>query len=444
MQCNARLGGFLKIGSGIGRLAGALGGLVLCAFLTLSICAQDTAKRELTPEMQKTLKEIEVAANSGNRDAQYKLGLLYIGANGFPINFEEAHKWFTVAMKNGSANAIHNLAILAERGLGEEADPMKAFDLYRLAGKHGVAKAAYKVWALAQKLNEGSEEPVLEQSTAFEHLVQAAEGGVVEAEFAIAREYLTGAVVKQDFLKSIDYLRRAAGKGDLASTRLLGEIFTGQVGDYQPKPDEAIEMLLPHANEGDSVSQRLLGDIYSLEAFGKRNLAEATKWYEKAIRGGSDKARVNLGLIYADRENKSIYNPDKAEKLLYDAAKANLPTAQFAMYQLLSAPGRNNDARARRQAMIWLKSAAKLNHTEAQGELARRFFKGDVLPHSLKEAYIWSTIALDNGQQDAALIREAVKKMMSPVQVAEADSEAQFRARQIAKTISSKRSSVSS
>jgi len=53
--------------------------------------------------------EITKAANQGNADAQYQLGLCYFNGNGVRRNYTKAAVWFRMAAEQGHTHAQYQL-----------------------------------------------------------------------------------------------------------------------------------------------------------------------------------------------------------------------------------------------------------------------------------------------------------------------------------------------
>ena len=70
-------------------------------------------------------------AESGNVEAQHRLGLLYEGVMGADPNYEKAVHWYNQAVKNGHRESMYALSVLYEKGLGVERDIIKSLNLYR-------------------------------------------------------------------------------------------------------------------------------------------------------------------------------------------------------------------------------------------------------------------------------------------------------------------------
>ena len=78
------------------------------------------------------------AANTGDEESQNALGLCYEEGIGVEINYEEAFKWYSLAVKNGAGPcALHNLARCYREGKGVAIDKRKANYLDKQAKKLG-------------------------------------------------------------------------------------------------------------------------------------------------------------------------------------------------------------------------------------------------------------------------------------------------------------------
>ena len=139
--------------SGVEKLltVGAQVNLFKAAFVfvaTLAICGCDPGKS--TPPKQATLEseepavDIEAArkaAESGDAEAQYVLGVIYHTGRGVPRDDAESAKWMRLAADQGLADAQFNLGIHYNYGWGVPQDYAKAVELFRLAAEQGTADA---------------------------------------------------------------------------------------------------------------------------------------------------------------------------------------------------------------------------------------------------------------------------------------------------------------
>ncbi len=424
-------------GAGTRTVAGGLLRRLLCAAALAALVAahppggalaQD-GEVQLDEKTQAKVNKLIAAAEGGDRASQLKLGLLYLGAKGFPKDYEKAYAWFAKAAEAGSINATYNLGILTEKGRGTEADPAKALEFYLLAAAQEVPNAQYKVWKLA-----GSDEELavaIKPQVPLQYLMASAKGGHVRAQAELGEAYLEGELVKKNIDKAVALLQRAAQAGDSASQKYLGSIFSGNFEGYDADPVQAEKWLLPMAAAGDAFSQRSLADLYMRGVGGAPDYGKAKDWYGKAARKGDPDAKTQLGRLHM-REDTGLHDITLAEKWLTDSANEKRYDAQYYLFELLyDRATRQKDLKGKRRAVVWLKSSAWGNFPEAQHRIARLYFEGEVVPRSPKEAYIWVSIAAENGLKGAAELRAKVRQTMSSIDAAEAESEVRFRVKDI-------------
>jgi len=95
-------------------LAAAVAATVL---LSIANAGQETA----VPEK---FKQFRLAAEQGDADAQFFLGVMYATGEGVPENDAEAVKWYRLAAEQGDARAQFNLGVMYDNGKGvPENDP---------------------------------------------------------------------------------------------------------------------------------------------------------------------------------------------------------------------------------------------------------------------------------------------------------------------------------
>ena len=83
------------------------------------------------------------AAEQGNADAQFALGMMHTNGEGVPQNYAEAVIWFRLAAEQGHAWAQTTLGVMYLNGRGVPQDDVEAVTWWRKAAEQGHA------WALA-------------------------------------------------------------------------------------------------------------------------------------------------------------------------------------------------------------------------------------------------------------------------------------------------------
>lgn len=102
----------------------------------LGIATVANNRRNLLPRSVK----FQAAAEQGDRDAQFELGLIYQGGRGVPQDKDEAQQWLTQAAQKGHGRAQYALALLyREQG----ADISQSLKWQRQTAQSGYAEAQY-------------------------------------------------------------------------------------------------------------------------------------------------------------------------------------------------------------------------------------------------------------------------------------------------------------
>ncbi len=82
--------------------------------------------------------DMDIAAQNGDAEAQYRLGLAYQFAKGKPQNYSEAARWYRRAAEQGHAAAQNNLGFCYHNGWGVPQDYSQAAYWYRLSAQQGL------------------------------------------------------------------------------------------------------------------------------------------------------------------------------------------------------------------------------------------------------------------------------------------------------------------
>jgi uncharacterized protein YdaT len=83
----------------------------------------------------------EKAADGGNPDAMFKLGVIYQNGQGVALDYAKAREWYEKAADRGNADAMANLGWLYANGRGVPQDYAKAREWYEKAADNGNAPA---------------------------------------------------------------------------------------------------------------------------------------------------------------------------------------------------------------------------------------------------------------------------------------------------------------
>jgi TPR repeat protein len=121
------------------------------------------------------------AAEQGNANAQYNLGMMYDNGSGVEKNKVEAVKWYRKAAEQGYANAQYNLGVMYECGSGVEENEIEALKWYRKAAEQGNVYHQYNLGVMYTN-GSGVEKNEIE---AVKWYRKAAEQGYADAQQAL-------------------------------------------------------------------------------------------------------------------------------------------------------------------------------------------------------------------------------------------------------------------
>ncbi len=174
--------------------------------------------------------------------------------------------------------------------------------------------------------------------------------------------------------------RAAAEQGNVYAQFLVGSAY--RFGDGVPQDyAEAMKWYRHAAEQGYADAENALGTMYRHGQGVPQDYAEAMKWYRRAAEREEASAQNNLGVMY--RHGQGVPQ-DYAE------------------------------------AMKWYRRAAEQSHAKAQYSLGFMYFSGEGVPQDYTLAHMWFNLAGASGLEEARGTRDTVAKLMTPVQIAEA------------------------
>lgn len=98
------------------------------------------------------LKWFGLAAEQRHGDAQYKLGVMHANGWGVPMDEAEAMKWYTLAAENGVTAAQVSLGTMYQNGFSVEQDKIEALKWFTVAVKLGDNDARVHQEYLAERM----------------------------------------------------------------------------------------------------------------------------------------------------------------------------------------------------------------------------------------------------------------------------------------------------
>lgn len=173
-------------------------------------------------------------------------------------------------------------------------------------------------------------------------------------------------------------LEASAVKGD-AKAQLLLALRYAEGRGVEKDDAKAVSLITKAAQQGLVVAEYRLGAIYERGTGVPKDLAQARNWYERAAKGGSRKAMHNLAVLYAD----GVGIPQNFQ-----------------------------------EAARWFSLGAAFGLADSQYNLAVLLERGMGVEKNTSEAAKWYAVASAQGDSGAAERLEALKRTMSPGDIA--------------------------
>lgn len=299
-------------------------------------------KGSVEKDKGKMLEIYKRAAEMGESDAIYKLGLFY--EKGILVEKDERKAYFMYL----KAAELRNLA--ARERLAQIC-AQKKFPLQRgYWERRANAVKAASFFNGPVKLHRGIFDEFLSKfkmgALARDHY-KAEEMDDASAMFWLGYSYMNGENgAKQDEKKAVDWYRKAVEAGKTSAMNNLAVCYEHGVG-VEKNMEKAVALYREAAEYGEGASMYHLGDIAAHGTLGETNKAKSLDWYKKAVDVREPRAMVALGNAY---ENGSGVSKDrnKALELYREAARTGLYDGILALAQFCHG-GRDNELAAIRE-----------------------------------------------------------------------------------------------
>lgn len=149
------------------------------------------------------LEELEPLADQGNIEAQFTVGLIYMQLKGYA----QAEELLKKADSAGHPEASYYIGILYRNGLNGKHDPQEALDWFFRSASFGNRDALYNLHMAFDNGLGGVDEDV---QAAFMYALAAAELGHADAQYKLGLLYASGEGVKNDLVLGYMWLEIAA------------------------------------------------------------------------------------------------------------------------------------------------------------------------------------------------------------------------------------------
>lgn len=256
--------------------------------------AKPTVKADikLTPEQESAV--LVKNADSGDQEAQVKLGIIYVKGEGVPKDDTKAFEYFQKAAIQGSSMGQLYLADRYKSGIGVAKDIAKAVDWYQKSAAQNNSAAQFQLALMHLSDDEAGRDVAKAEAL----LQQAADNGSDIAISFLGSSYQGfGPHFKKDLAKEVSLYRKHAERGNSTAQRRIGQMYAR--GDGVPLDDQtALAWYRKAAEQGDSTAQFNLGIRYEEGVTVPKDVSIAFGWFQKAAIQGDSEAQQNLGLMY--------------------------------------------------------------------------------------------------------------------------------------------------
>lgn len=220
--------------------------VVLCALWAGAGCGD---------QMSNDPAALQRAADRGNAEAQFKLGILYYQGKDVPENTHKGLALLQKAADQGYTPALYNLGLRYDHGgMGVEQDEAKAAALYQKAADQGHASAQINLG----RMYAGGRGVPQDDAKAVKLFQKAADQGDVIGKAGLGEAYATGFGVPKDVDKGCALLREAAAKRPDAAQ----DTFDRYCSKGIPNANRDPTVLQQAADKGDAKARHTLGTMY--------------------------------------------------------------------------------------------------------------------------------------------------------------------------------------
>lgn len=199
---------------------------------------------------QNAQTEYERAANAKDPIGEFNLGLIYQNGKGRSVDFEKAITYYKSAAEQGH---VQSMTQLADIYLNHLHDQDKAVEWYQKAAAQGDRDALYQLGLLSET-GIGMK---LDYPSAVKYYQQASDKGNDNAKLALTRMYQYGLGVPKNLNETIRlYKELAAQDNAYAQYQLASMSYDGSMG--KPMPEQGLKLLQQASSNGSQSASKVL------------------------------------------------------------------------------------------------------------------------------------------------------------------------------------------
>jgi hypothetical protein len=306
------------------------------------------------------------------------------------------------AAEGGDAEAQYLLGMAYQYGQGVAADPERGAAWLRRAATKGFSRAQF---AYGSRLYWGWGNIIPNKKEGFEWWLVAAESGNAAAMLQIGRTYLYGGegVPGQDLAQAEKYFNQALSAGAVEAETLFGllqgvKAETARKAGDAKAAEQASQKKLAYfqsgAQKGASVAMYHLAGMYHYGDYVKVDLQKAIEWYTKSTGAGNADAAEALAKLYAaESGGLGKAQPEEAAKYFRIAVELRSETAGVELAELIKSG--KVKPKTRDEVLKLYEQAVADDSLRAASNLSEIYLKGELVTKDLKKAEQYGLKALE-------------------------------------------------
>ena len=240
-------------------------------------------------------------AEGGDAAAQTLIAEIYERGLGISKDTKQAAIWYEIAANSGNREAQFAFGVKLMKGQDVEQNVERGLELMQKAAEagHPVANYNYANHIIDQRPTSAG------YRQALPFYEKAAEYRLGDAYYSLSQIFLRGLTDGIERPKiGIDWLKRAARAGvDTAQVEFAMALLSGEI--VEKDPSSAYEWFKTAALRGNVIAQNRLAHMYLRGIGTKQSAVEAAKWHLLARRAGRRDVELDRFITYLDEETRN-------------------------------------------------------------------------------------------------------------------------------------------
>lgn len=384
--------------------------VIICTLMFTANIMVAAAQENAPATQPLDLQSLEEKADAGDSDAQLQLGVLYLGNYAIEADSLRAVGYLQRAADNGNLEAMYDLGICYINGSQSVArNTERGISLIRCAAENGFAIAQTCMGKICE---QGT--PCLVYSPHAKYPLYTIQMLKEAGGFLGCGGETYGVVpyLKND-ADALRWLTLAANNGEPVAMNELVRIYAkGECGaaiDLR----KSLDWLMRAAENDISDAQCRLGRYYldGYQNFLEPDNRKALEWFIRAADNGSADGAANAAAIYCDINTK--LQPNLTLAIYYSMRAANayegfndkdfIDLGVSILGSICDECGEQLPPELAPYALACLRSHAEKGNNDAQYYLAHMYFSGTIVDKNDKRGIYWLRLAMENGSEEAKL-----------------------------------------